>query len=140
MKKLRGGGIVDIVYWIIKIIIYILLGFCFLLLLTVLTLFILGCFGVFHFTKFMLRIINILTSGFNSIFPPMVKGIIGLLKKVGMKAKAVKLKIPKVPEDPIEILLNAMGVPQEEKEKKRDDDDEDDEDEDFDFENDYMDD
>jgi len=147
MKKLRGGndkgdgskesfGVFGIISLIFKIIIYVILVVCFLIIMFVVICFLICLYGGFVFTKFMLRIINILSGGFNDIFPPMVKGIIGLLKKIGMKAKPVKLKIPKIPENPIEIILDSLGIPPEEKEKREvdvevEDDDEDDDEDDY---------
>lgn len=129
MKKLRGGfigGILGFVYLVIRIIIYIVLFVCFLLFMTMILFIIAAIIGGYVAIKTGLELTNIVTGGFNDIFPPIVKGFVSLLKMVGMKkAKPVKFKIPRVSEQPEEIILDVMGVP-----KEDEDDDEDDEDDD----------
>ena len=133
MKKLRGGfigGILGIVYWVIRIIIYIVLFVCFLLFMMMILFIIAALIGGYVVIKTGLELTNIVTGGFNEIFPPAIKVLGSVIKFfTGKKPKGMKFKIPRVSEQPEEIILDVMGVP------KEDEDDEDDEEEDEDDDN-----
>ncbi len=144
MKKLRGGNIVvNIIWYIIKFVIYTVLTLCVLLFMILALAIISVLVGVYIFLQKTLEVINIVTGGITAAINPIFSGItkaFNFMKDIpkmisaafkGRKYRppssgSTNYKIPKIPTRPEEIIYEALGIPPQEKAKpeKEEEDDE----------------
>lgn len=144
MKKLRGGNmVVNIIWYIIKFVIYTVLTLCVLLFMILALAIISVLVGVYIFLQKTLEVINIVTGGITAAINPIFSGITkafsfitDLPKMISAMFKGRKYrprsssstsyKIPKIPTRPEEIIYKALGIPPQEKAKpeKEEEDDE----------------
>ena len=144
MKKLRGGNIVvNIIWGIIKFVIYTVLTLCVLLFMILAIALLSVVVGVYIFLQKTLEVINIVTGGITSVINPIYSGVTKAFKGVmdffgklaamfkgkkyrsNSKAGSTNYKIPKIPTKPEEIIYAALGIPPQEKAKpEKDEDDE----------------
>lgn len=141
MKKLRGGNIVvNIIWGIIKFVIYAVLALCVFLFMILAIALISVVVGVYIFLQKTLELINIVTGGITSVINPIYSGITNAFKGVmdffgkvaamfkgkkyrsKSKAGSTSYKIPKIPTRPEEIIYKALGIPPQEKAKPERDD------------------
>ena len=143
MKKLRGGNIVvNIIWGIIKFVIYTILIICLLLFMMMALSIMAIIIGVYIFLQKTLEVINIVTGGITSVINPIYsgitkafKGVMDFFGKIAALFKGKKyrssssssssnFKIPKIPTKPEEIIFNALGIPPQEVAKPEKDEDE----------------
>ena len=145
MKKLRGGNmVVNIIWYIIKFVIYAVLTLCVLLFMILAISLIALVIGAYIMLQKTLEVINIVTGGITAAINPIFSGITkafgfitDLPKMISAlfkgrtyrpgSSKETKYKIPKIPTKPEEIIYKALGIPPQEKAKRIKDVDDDDE-------------
>jgi hypothetical protein len=143
MKKLRGGNmVVNIIWGIIKFVIYVVLAICVLLfMIMALSIIAIGV-GVYIFLQKTLEVINIVTGGITAAINPIFSGIttafsfikdIPKIVAAAFKGRpyrpsssgSTNYKIPKIPTRPEEIIYKALGIPPQEKAKPEKDEEDD---------------
>jgi hypothetical protein len=117
VKKIRGGttqkteenGIGEWILWfftlIAKIVIFIIIFILVMIILFAGLSVVLMFIGSYIMLEYFLKMINYIVKGLNKIIKPIVGGF----KKVGVKIKGGK--IDKVPTDPSQLVLKALGLP-----------------------------